>query len=95
VGIPERNLLEIEWVYDDYECETCGPSYAEGAIVRLNNEVILELEPRAHCYSSISYDVEQVYDAILAKFGIDVVHSENYTGSPHIPEEHEDDPDDI
>jgi hypothetical protein len=66
------NSLEIHWIYDNHECETCGSSTAEGARVLLNNEEILLLEPLAHCYDDISYSSEDVYKAILKHLGYSV-----------------------
>ena len=61
--------LAIEWLTDDHDCETCGSSWAEGAIVRLNGEVILNMSPCAYCYDSTSYSSDQVYRAILEHLG--------------------------
>jgi hypothetical protein len=90
---PPRHSVEIEWVYDEYDCETCGPSYAEGAIVRVDNVVILEMMPHAHCYSSESYEPEEVYNALLNRFGFDVVIKENIVYPPPIVDEDDDDED--
>jgi len=61
--------IAIEWLSDDHDCETCGSSWAEGAVVKLNGEVILNLSPCAHCYDSTSYSQDQVYRAILDHLG--------------------------
>jgi hypothetical protein len=61
--------IGIEWRSDWYDCETCGPSYAEGALVKLNGGTILDLKPVAHCYAGQSWDREQVYRLILEHLG--------------------------
>ena len=88
-----RPKLEIEWLYDDYDCEMCGHSYAEGAIVRLDNAVIMELLPNAHCYSSESYEAEEVFVTLLESFGFDVSIRETHVTLP--PEQEGSDDEDI
>lgn len=90
---PPRHSVEIEWVYDEHDCEVCGPSYAEGAIVRVDNVVILEMMPSAHCYSSESYEPEEVYNALLNRFGFDVIIKENTVYPPIVDEDDDDDED--
>lgn len=53
------------------DCDTCGSSWAEGA--RVTGAVQLEFEAVAHCYGGINTDREDVYKAILAKLGYEVV----------------------
>jgi hypothetical protein len=91
----QPNILEIEWLSDDYQCDMCGSSHAEGAIVRLNNRVILELMPRAYCYSSETYDEMEVYDQIMNIFGVQVIHSENSEHPPINLEDDDEEPDSI
>lgn len=76
MGIP-KHQLEIEWLYDSYDCETCGPSDAQGAIVRLDGQVVIELLPHAHCYSSETYDNDSVYATIFNMFGIELSFTES------------------
>jgi hypothetical protein len=64
--------IEIRWIVDSYDCETCGGSSAEGAIVTLNGEEILRLEPLAHCYNSIEFSQEDVYKKLLETLGYEV-----------------------
>lgn len=70
--VPPRHQLEIEWLYDSYDCEDCGPSDAQGAVVRLDGQVVIELIPNAHCYSSETYDPDSVYATIFSLLGFDV-----------------------
>lgn len=90
---PPRHSVEIEWVYDEYDCELCGPSYAEGAIVRVDNVVVLEMMPSAHCYSSESYEPEEVYNALLTRFGFDVSIKETHVNPPPIDMDEDNDED--
>lgn len=61
--------IEIEWLSDDFDCDTCGGSWAEGAIVRFDGEVVIDMTPVAHCYGGDSYSQDMVYTAILEKLG--------------------------
>lgn len=86
-----RHKLEIEWLYDHHECDQCGWSAAEGAIVRLDNKVILELMPKAACYSSDTWDAEEIYVTLLEAFGFDVeLRETNIKPLPEDGEEYED-----
>lgn len=64
--------IEIRWTVDSYDCETCGSSSAEGAIVTLDGEEILKLEPLAHCYNTIHFTQEDVYRKLLETLGYQV-----------------------
>lgn len=61
--------LEITWLQDDYDCEDCGFSSAEGASVTLDGKDFLLLDPLAHCFGGASWDEAEVYKAILEKLG--------------------------
>jgi hypothetical protein len=62
----------IEELYDETDCETCGSSYATGFRVYIGDELKYNYEPRAHCYDSVSYEIEDVYKQILADLGYEV-----------------------
>ena len=64
--------LKIEWVDVTHHCKTCGYSYATGANVYLNDELILECEPIAYCYDESSWTDEEIYRLILSKLGYEV-----------------------
>ena len=72
--------IEIEWISDDTDCETCGSSYAEGAVVKFDDEVVIDMTPCAACYDSTSYTSEEVYAAVLEKLGHEVVQSQTDIG---------------
>lgn len=65
--------LEIRWLTDDHDCETCGSAWAEGAEVYFNGELILSLIPIAACYDGASYSSDDVYRAIFAHLGFTFV----------------------
>lgn len=65
-------MIKIEWLYDGHDCETCGQSYATGARVLLNGDLLLELEPVASCYDSQHYDEADVYRSILERLGYQI-----------------------
>lgn len=61
--------IEIEWLSDDWDCEDCGGSWAEGAVVKFDGVIALNLIPSAHCYDGISYDRDEVFRQILQELG--------------------------
>ena len=60
--------IKIKWLTDDYDCEDCGTSYADGAAITLGDEVF-ELTPVAHCFGGQHFDKEDVYKFVLDKLG--------------------------
>lgn len=65
-------MIEIEWLLDEHDCETCGWTCAEGAIVRLNGQEIIRLEPVAHCYNGVDYRDNIVYKTIIEYLGYEI-----------------------
>lgn len=63
--------IKINWLYDEYECEDCGTSYAEGAEILINTNRYV-LKPVAHCFSNSTYSHEEVYKFILEKLGHEI-----------------------
>ena len=71
----------IEWLTDSCECETCGTSYADGAVVTikfLGTLKVINLEPVAHCFDDDNYSSEAIYKRILDELGHKVF--ESYEG---------------
>jgi hypothetical protein len=64
--------INLEWITDYTDCETCGGSYAEGAVVTIDEHVI-DMAPFATCCSPVNYSNSQVYNAILEHLGHKVV----------------------
>jgi len=65
--------IEIKELTDHYDCETCGPTYADGYLVTLNGKEILSLEPYAHCYDGTNYDLSDLIIELLKKLGYDAI----------------------
>lgn len=61
--------VDIQWLRDSHECDTCGMSDAEGAIVSIDGKQVLSLEPCAHCYGGDNWNYEAVLRMTLAKLG--------------------------
>ena len=61
--------IEIEWLSDSHECETCGEAYATGAVVKIGDDTVIDMTPHSSCLSEKNYTDEDVYRAILAKLG--------------------------
>lgn len=61
--------IKIEWLSDSHDCETCGDSYAEGAKVWIDGELVIDKVPRAHCFDVDSWDNFVIYQEIFHKLG--------------------------
>lgn len=61
--------IEIEWLTDSYDCDQpgCSGGWAEGARVRVNGEMLLELLPKAHCFGGDHWDRDAVYIELIQK----------------------------
>lgn len=55
----------IEHLYDEHDCETCGSSYAEGYIIKMNDVVLVDKTPSAHCFGGDDYSKDNPYKDIL------------------------------
>lgn len=64
--------IKIERLTDKYSCDTCGPSWAEGARVYIDGAVALELTPHAHCYGGDDYQDADIFVKILEHLGYTV-----------------------
>lgn len=63
----ELTPINIQWLSDSSDCDTCGMSYAEGAVV--TGAVTLDLTPSSHCFGGDNWDQSDVYKLILEKLG--------------------------
>ena len=62
--------IRIQWLEDEWECDTCGWQYALGAEVFLDDQQILLLKPSAYCYGSeFNWAEADVYRLILERLG--------------------------
>jgi hypothetical protein len=59
----------IRSISDDYDCETCGSSYAEGYEIFKDGELVHVLKPIAHCYGGDSFDGDDLLTWILTDLG--------------------------
>lgn len=64
--------IKIVRTYDEYDCDDCGYSEAEGAKIYINNKMVLDLKPVAHCYGGITYNDENIFQAVLEYLGYNV-----------------------
>lgn len=65
--------INIEWLSDSHDCETCGGSYAEGARVLIDGEQLGEVTPIARCCSIANFERDEVFKAILEHLGHQVI----------------------
>lgn len=61
--------IELENLYDESDCETCGTSYAEGFSVLIDGEPFGDYAPCAHCYDGASYYLQGVLTDVLKHLG--------------------------
>jgi hypothetical protein len=61
--------IGIKRLSDTHDCETCGSSWADGALVYIDDALALELEPHAHCYDGTNYNDEDIFRKILEHLG--------------------------
>lgn len=61
--------IEIVWLEDTHHCETCGTSYADGARIRIDGDVALELIPHAHCLGGDHFDRDDIYKRLIEHLG--------------------------
>lgn len=57
--------VEIVWTSDVSDCDTCGPSYSDGAIVYINGVQVLDLMPIASCFDGQHYEEAAVFRKII------------------------------
>lgn len=55
----------IEYLYDDHDCETCGPSYAQGYVIKKGDVIVVDKTPSAHCFGGDDYTQDDPYKDIL------------------------------
>lgn len=65
--------IEIEWLSDSNDCDTCGGGYAEGAVVKIDGVTALDLTPRSACFDGDHYSQDEVYRRVLAHLGHELV----------------------
>lgn len=65
--------IEIETRYDEHMCESCGWDSAVGGIVKIDDEIILDVEPIAYCYDGVSYNENDLLVLALHELGIEVL----------------------
>jgi hypothetical protein len=65
----------VEKITDSSDCDTCGCSFADGARVHFDGQLVLELLPVADCDGGKSYGDDEVYAEILRHLGHGLVYS--------------------
>ena len=64
--------LKITRLYDDHDCEDCGPSYADGYRATVNGKFLCEFIPVAACFAGRSVTEQEMYEQILTALGYEV-----------------------
>lgn len=73
--------IEITWISDSTDCETCGSSWAEGAIVKIDGIVVLDFTPVAACYDGSSYMPEFIYQKLFSYLGHESIENNLHIGN--------------
>lgn len=64
--------IELILLSDEWECEDCGTSFANGYVIKKDGVVVVERYPRAYCYDSDDYDGEQQLRDLCELFGCEL-----------------------
>jgi hypothetical protein len=72
VGKGGAGSIKIKRVTDWTDCETCGSSYAEGAVIYIDGKEALDLAPVAHCFGGTNYDEDAILKTLLEHLGYEV-----------------------
>jgi hypothetical protein len=67
------NQIKIIRTTDEEDCECCGTSYAEGYEVYINDKLVHELIPLAHCYGCATYEIDDAFKLLLQGLGYNVI----------------------
>ena len=73
------NVIWYEHLSDSFDCEDCGPSWAEGAnVYDAHGKIILNCPPYAHCFDGDNYSMEEIFVELLGKMGHTLTVDEAY-----------------
>lgn len=61
--------IHIRWLSDTHDCEICGFSDAQGALVFIDGVGALDLTPSASCFDSTEFPQEEVFTRIFSLLG--------------------------
>ena len=63
------SVITIKWLDDEHDCETCGPSWASGAVVSMRGKPVVTRLPAAHCLGGESWSEGDVLRAVIKHLG--------------------------
>jgi len=67
--------LIIKHSHNTYDCEDCGLSFSDGAVVTLDGETIIDAPACAHCFGNTNIDYVHILVALCKKLDIEIVES--------------------
>jgi hypothetical protein len=83
--------IEIFTIEDQHECETCGSSWADGGLIKIDGREVFRFEPVANCFDGHSLSPDDLLAIALHKAGIEVyiedVHNLEWKGLSFISEQ--------
>lgn len=59
----------LKRLYDEYDCDTCGPSYADGFEVYIDDKLEATFAPHAGCFGGDYYTREDMLEWVLIQLG--------------------------
>jgi hypothetical protein len=86
----QKRVVDIVWTADYHDCETCGGTQADGAVIKIDGKEVADLKPFAHCYDEDSWNSNEVFAILLSKMGIHTVLSNKSNGPRYSSQSRED-----
>lgn len=62
--------IHFVWMDDGMDCETCGGGYADGGQVYIDDVLVVDMQPVAHCYDSVRFSQSEIYYALYQAMGL-------------------------
>ena len=69
--------IEIKWIFDDHDCDTCGNTWSSGAIIKFDGQEVMNLKPVASCFGGTHFDDTEVLRLIIEKLGHTITETNN------------------
>lgn len=70
-------ILEITYTNDEHDCDTCGYDIAYGATAKIDDLVVYDVSPIAHCFASVNYDEIEMWKAIVKHLSPNIIIKHN------------------
>lgn len=61
--------IEVIEMSDYADCEQCGGNYADGGVVKIDGDVVLDFTPTAHCFGNNNTSLSELLIKTLEHLG--------------------------